>query len=401
MNDDPFDRIRPKPPGEGATPDLGEWDAGDIKTPTPRAWLLGNVFCRTFLSSLIAEGGVGKTAVRYAQLVSLAIGRSLTGEHVFERCVVLIVSLEDNADEANRRVLAVMKHHNVDPSEVRGWLFIAAPGARAGKLMTMTRLGRAERGTLAAALEAAIFRRKPAIVSLDPFVKAHGVAENDNNLIDQVAQVLVDLSAKHDIAVDVPHHVRKGPADPGNADRGRGASAARDASRLVYSLTAMTTQEAEMFGVSEQERRLYIRMDSAKVNPRPADGAGEMVQAGRRPSRQRNRPLPQRRRSPNRTSLDAAGGVRRPRHRDLQPHPRHDQKRPGGRRTFQRRQRRQDPRRLEGGKDPRAGQDRSPVQRNHQAVDQKRRSRARGLSQRERPKGPFRPSGRRDQAARN
>jgi hypothetical protein len=63
--------------------------------------------------------------------------------------------------------------------------------------------------------------------------------------------------------------VRKGAADPGNADRGRGASAARDAARLVYSLTTMTPDEASAFGVPEDQRRSYIRMDSAKVNIAP------------------------------------------------------------------------------------------------------------------------------------
>jgi hypothetical protein len=46
-----------------------------------------------------------------AQLLSLATGRPLTGEHVFQRCRVLIVSLEDDADELRRRVLAAMLHH--------------------------------------------------------------------------------------------------------------------------------------------------------------------------------------------------------------------------------------------------------------------------------------------------
>src|SRR5215216_3147130 len=76
---------------------LGEWDAGDdTGLPPPRGWLLGNIFCRGFLSSLLGDGAVGKTALRYAQYLSLATGRALTGEHVFQRCRVLIVSLEDD-----------------------------------------------------------------------------------------------------------------------------------------------------------------------------------------------------------------------------------------------------------------------------------------------------------------
>src|ERR1700712_4389413 len=90
---------------EKAADGLGIWDAGgDDYIIPPRAWLLGTIFCRRFLSSIIADGGVGKTALRVAQLISLAIGRSLTGEHVFLRCRVLIVSLEDDRDELRRRV---------------------------------------------------------------------------------------------------------------------------------------------------------------------------------------------------------------------------------------------------------------------------------------------------------
>lgn len=86
------------------------------------------------------------------------------------------------------------------------------------------------------------------------------------------AQVLTDLAAKHSIAIDVPHHVSKGTSDPGNAGRGRGASAMKDAGRLIYTLAAMTSEEAEAFGIPEDQRRSYVRMDSAKVNIAPPMG---------------------------------------------------------------------------------------------------------------------------------
>ena len=48
---------------------LDIWDAGDDDyIIPPREWLLGNTFCKKFLSSLIADGGVGKTALRIAQI---------------------------------------------------------------------------------------------------------------------------------------------------------------------------------------------------------------------------------------------------------------------------------------------------------------------------------------------
>ena len=73
-------QMRLREPGQPASPPdpLGIWDAGDDDYAIPpRGWLLGTVFCRRFLSSLVADGGTGKTALRIAQLVSLAIGRSL------------------------------------------------------------------------------------------------------------------------------------------------------------------------------------------------------------------------------------------------------------------------------------------------------------------------------------
>jgi hypothetical protein len=250
--------------------DLGAWDAGDdTAVVPPRGWLLGNIFCRCFVSSVIAEGGVGKSALRLAQLLSLAIGRSLTGEHVFVRCRVLIVSLEDDANELRRRVRAACLHHGVTRTELSGWLHLAAPGAAGGKLVVLDPHGRPVLGGLAAKLARTITERKIDIVSLDPFVKSHSVEENSNGAIDGVVSVLADMADQFDIAVDVPHHAAKGAPDPGNANRGRGASAMRDAGRLIYTLTPMSPEEGQALGLSELDRRRLIRLDSAKVNITP------------------------------------------------------------------------------------------------------------------------------------
>ena len=261
--------LKTHPQPTDATPPAGldEWDAGDdADIPPPREWLLGNTFCRSFMSSLLGDGGVGKTAVRYAQALALAVKRAITGEYVFQRCRVLIISLEDDTKELRRRVLAARIHHRIALSDVKGWLFLSAPGAKAGKLMTTDKKGHAKLGDLAANIEATIVARKIDLVILDPFVKSHAVEENQNSIIDDVAQILTDLATKHNIAIDVPHHVSKGQADPGNANRGRGASSMVNAGRLVYTLTQMSSDEAKAFGIADDERRQYVRIDNAKVN---------------------------------------------------------------------------------------------------------------------------------------
>jgi hypothetical protein len=258
------------------TTGLKVWNAGkDTAAPPPRGWLLGNIFCRRFLSSLLGDGGCGKSAVRYAQALALATGRPLTGEHVFQRARVLIISLEDDVDELRRRILAARLHFNIPASNVDGWLFLSAPGAEAGKLMTMDKNGCAVLGQLAKYLEAEIVAHSIDLVMIDPFVKSHSVEENLNSMIDDVAQVLSDLTAKYDIAIDVPHHISKGVAEPGNANRGRGASSLVNACRLVLTLTPMSPEEAETFGIPEDDRRLYVRIDRAKVNIARAAGAAK------------------------------------------------------------------------------------------------------------------------------
>jgi hypothetical protein len=243
---------------------LGERDAGDDPGPIPpRGWLLGNQFCRKFLSSIVAAGGTGKTALRMLQYISLATGRPFTGQHVFQRSRVLLLSFEDDDQELDRRIAAALKHHRVERNEIRGWLYIAAP--KGVKLAEMQN-GSRQIGQLEKLLREAIQRRRPDVIGLDPFVKIHALEENDNGAMDFVCDLLTKLAIEHDIAVDAPHHTKKGQLTPGDADNGRGGGSIRDAARLVYTLSTMVEEEARAFGIPEGERRDYVRLDSAKVN---------------------------------------------------------------------------------------------------------------------------------------
>ena len=68
-------------------------------------------------------------SLRIAQLILVATGRSLTGEHVFLRCKVLIVSLEDDQDELRRRVYAALRHYGLTPADIKGYLFRRTQGS--------------------------------------------------------------------------------------------------------------------------------------------------------------------------------------------------------------------------------------------------------------------------------
>ena len=245
-------------------------DAGDdIGEIPPREWLLGNTFCRGFVSGLLAEGGASKTSLRILQALSVATGRPLSDEHVFQRGRVLFLMFEDGDKELRRRVRAARLHHGIPRDQVKGHLFLTAPTRDDGKLMFVDEKGRLQKGPLAETLERYIQTLRLDLVILDPLVKTHDVEENLNSQMDELMQLLSNLAVKHNIAADILHHVSKGLKEPGNADMGRGASAVKDGARLVYTLMRMSKEDASGFGISEEDRINLVRVDSAKVNIAP------------------------------------------------------------------------------------------------------------------------------------
>ena len=90
--------------------------------------------------------------------------------------------------------------------------------------------------------------------------------------MDYVCELLTKIAIDLNIAVDIPQHTKKGQQTAGDADAGRGASATRDAGRLFYTLTRMTEEEAKQFSIPAEQRALYVRLDSSKVNIAPPSG---------------------------------------------------------------------------------------------------------------------------------
>jgi AAA domain len=261
-----YGRAKPNGSDTSGPIDLGEWDFGEDNEPIPpRGWLLGTLLCRQFLSSLFGDGAVGKTAFMIVMALSLATGRNLIGEYVFVRCRVLLICFEDGKDELRRRITAAMLHYGISKADIRGHLFITTISRGDAKLAS-ARNGEIIAGKLGDALDRSIIRRQADALFLDPFIKTHAVGENDNAAIDFVAEILSDLAIRHNCAPCAPHHTRKGSADPGNADIGRGAGSLKDAFRLCYTLTPMSKEEAELFAIGAEERVSLIRLDNGKVN---------------------------------------------------------------------------------------------------------------------------------------
>jgi hypothetical protein len=231
----------------------------------PRRWLLGTNFCKGFLSGLTGAGATGKTALRLLQYIALALGRGdLVGDRVFKRTKVLIVCLEDDEAELQRRIRAACIYHGLNQRDLHGWLYYWTP--RDLRLIEVDQYGNASPGGLGDALRHIITKLGIGLVGVDPFIKSHGAEENNNAAIDKAASLFLQVGYDCGCAVDYVHHHRKGITVAGDPDSARGASSLVNASRLVKTLTKMTTGEAEKLNISDEDRRLIVRLDDAKLN---------------------------------------------------------------------------------------------------------------------------------------
>jgi hypothetical protein len=114
------------------------------------------------------------------------------------------------------------------------------------------------------------------VLSIDPFVSAHAVTENDNVAIDQVVKAYADIAQQTNCAIDLVHHSRKTNGAAVGIEDARGASAAIGAVRAARTMNFMTSEEAKAAGIDN--RYGYVRIDDAKPNHAPRSEHAQWVQ---------------------------------------------------------------------------------------------------------------------------
>ena len=182
-----------------------------------------------------------------------------------------VLNLEDPMDELDRRVAALMIRHRIPPEEVAGRLFLHSGRARRVTMATEGPSGRIvhpdKPGLIAAARAASI-----GLITIDPFVKSHGLDENANREMDAAATAWAEVAEETGAAVQLVHHVRKPPAGTtavADIDAARGAKALTDAARVGLVMSAMSEEEAAALNVPATERWRHVRLDDAKANMAP------------------------------------------------------------------------------------------------------------------------------------
>jgi hypothetical protein len=247
-----------------ATPYI--WTAPE-KIP-PREFLYGRRLIRKYATATIAPGGVGKTALEVAEVLSMVSGKALLGVPT-PQLRVWLWSLEDPREEMERRIQGTAKHYGLTLDDIGDRLFLDSGREQPLVIAEATRNGFVIYRPVVEAIIAQLKERAIDVLIIDPFVSCHRVTENDNNAIDAVTKEWARVADAANCAVELVHHVRKGEQEI-TVESARGGGSFGDACRMVRVINRMTEQQAKEAGVDNH--RLYFRtyLDKNNLAP-PAD----------------------------------------------------------------------------------------------------------------------------------
>ena len=232
-------------------------------------FLYGRHLLRKTVSGTAAMGSTGKTSMSLVEALAMASGKPLLGEEVPKKPLrVLLICLEDNRNAMDKRIAAAMKQHKLTPKDIDQRLFVEAKGEIKFKIAKQAR-GSIKLNTELIEQTIKFLRdNKIDVFSIDPFIKTHGVPENDNTGISDVVECYDDIAERANCAVSLWHHTRKGNSLGTTVDSARGASSFIDACRSVRVLETMTEAEAQKQKIDHHRR--YFRAFSGKLNFAPS-----------------------------------------------------------------------------------------------------------------------------------
>jgi hypothetical protein len=247
-----------------------EVDELDPSTIPARQWMLGRHYIRGYVTSTVAPGGTGKSSLALIEGMSIALDTPFLGQETYEDAPkVLYWSGEDDTQERRRRMASACALHDVDPKALHNRLFTLGPDELPIRLARMDNGDAIIDDKTIALLEDLLVKNDIAVLIVDPFAKTHSVNENSNDHVNLVIYTLSQIAQRTNTAIELVHHTTK-EYRSNNGDSGvsgaRGASALVDACRSVRTLRPMTKDEAKEYGISDDDRSSYIRVESGKAN---------------------------------------------------------------------------------------------------------------------------------------
>ena len=240
-----YDAWRAAPNGAASADALWIDDEGWIETDIPRRpWVVPGYALRGAVTVVCGPPSALKSSLVLGWACALALQYDFGRFRPLKVGTTLIYNVEDDQMEQRRRLSATLRHFpGATPASIKGRIIRTGP-AQIGTLLTRDDRGGIHVTPAMERLEALIEERQLDILVVDPLSELHNAEENDNTALRAVIAEFRRLAIKHNIAVIILHHTRKGSATPGDPEMARGASAVIGAARLMFTITGMAEEDA-------------------------------------------------------------------------------------------------------------------------------------------------------------
>jgi hypothetical protein len=242
-------------------------------TPPPQRFVVEGLLPEPVTAAIVAPGSTGKSFFLLQLAASVTTGSPFFGHAIPQPGGVLLLGAEDDRDEIARRLHAI--------ADANGWPEWREERDLLGEhFYPIARVGEENRITIREGADIVrnlqwigeIISTANAIpnlrlIILDPVSRFRSGDENSNEDATKFVEALELIRRETGVTVLCAHHAKKG-SDGSEADGIRGASAFVDALRFAATLAVPREDAAKKLGLSEEERRRYVRFNVVKSNYR-------------------------------------------------------------------------------------------------------------------------------------
>jgi hypothetical protein len=217
---------------------------------------------------------MGKSTWTINLALSKASGKNITGFDARGKGVVAIHNQEDEMDELNRRLEAAMMQHGIEKHELKengkSRLLLGSGEQKMFKIAKKNQNGILAPADMQSFTERLIEAQVDMLV-VDPFSETYEGDENSNQDVLQVGMMYRSMAQAANCGLLLCHHSKKpqGSSSEGFAgemNSSRGASSLLGVARVVLTLDSMSDKDGKLYGIKNEERYKYIRLDNAKAN---------------------------------------------------------------------------------------------------------------------------------------
>ncbi|MGH8290611.1 MAG: AAA family ATPase [Steroidobacteraceae bacterium] len=267
----------PPPPGAWQPPAVTTYGAAFNAAAIPlRQWVIGWRRSRGELTVDAGPPGVNKSMLMLTDAVAIVTGRQILADRVHQTGGVLFLVGEDARRDFESRLAGILAHYRIPAAELAERLhvvYLAEVDSVAYTLAEMI----ADMAVLNTRMLTWL-REYPDVLAVfvDPLAAWHRLIENSNEALQLLCASMRALAVQGNRHVGIDHHIVKASMfDPeahvGNLAAIRGAGAIGAAIRWAFTLARLTPETALAYGVPEEERKRYRRLDSLKASYGPDD----------------------------------------------------------------------------------------------------------------------------------